>query len=327
MFPHTLFHVYYTIFSRIWQVYSRVKYLTLTAFKCYNECMDITDKILMNDGYAIPRLGFGTYLSKSGDECYYAVREALKTGYRHIDTASFYRNEESVGQAIRDSGIPREQVFVTTKLWNDDQGYDNAMRAFEKSFKALNLAYVDLYLIHWPIPYGHENDYRELNLGSWKAFIELREQKLVRSVGVSNFMPEHIEYLTEQSGVKPCVNQIELHPALVQRDTTDYCKANGIVVEAWRPIMRGEAAQYPVLEEIAEKHGVSASQVCIAWSLLSGYVPLPKSVHADRIRENADVFNIALDDEDMARIAAMPEHRYGSHPLKLTAALGAANKK
>ena len=275
----------------------------------------LSDVYKLNDGFTIPCVGFGTFLSSDGQECYDAVREALKTGYRHVDTAAFYGNERSVGEAIRDSGVNRDDVFVTTKVWNDDQGYDNTMRAFEKSYKNLGLGYVNLYLIHWPIPAGHEHDYRELNKGTWKAFAELKAQKLIRSAGVSNFLPEHIDYLIEESGMTPAVNQIELHPALRQDETVDYCFSRGIVVEAWRPILKGEADKNPQLAAVAKKHNVTASQVCLRWELQRGILPLPKSVHADRIRENADIFSFELDEEDFALIASIPEHRYGSHPL------------
>ena len=275
----------------------------------------LSDVYKLNDGFTIPCVGFGTFLSRDGQECYDAVREALKTGYRHVDTAAFYGNERSVGEAIRDSGVNRDDVFVTTKVWNDDQGYDNTMRAFEKSYKNLGLGYVNLYLIHWPIPAGHEHDYRELNKGTWKAFAELKAQKLIRSAGVSNFLPEHIDYLIEESGMTPAVNQIELHPALRQDETVDYCFKHGIVVEAWRPILKGEADKNPQLAAVAKKHNVTASQVCLRWDLQRGILPLPKSVHADRIRENADIFSFELDEEDFALIASIPEHRYGSHPL------------
>ena len=277
----------------------------------------LTDKILMNDGYSIPCVGFGTYLSKSGQECYDAVKEALKVGYRHIDTASYYKNESSVGEAIKDSKIAREDLFVTTKLWNTDQGYDSTLRAFEKSYRALDLDYFDLYLIHWPIPTGHEHDYRALNEGTWKAFIELREQKLIRSIGVSNFLPEHIEYLVSVSGVMPAVNQIEAHPGLPQTETVGYCKEKNIVVEAWRPLMKGDASNYPVLISIANKYGVTPVQVALRWSLEKGFVPLPKSVTPSRIAQNACIFGFSLDSEDMALIDALEEKRYGSHPLSL----------
>ncbi len=275
----------------------------------------LSDVYKLNDGFTIPCVGFGTFLSCDGQECYDAVREALKTGYRHVDTAAFYGNERSVGEAIRDSGIKRSDVFVTTKVWNDDQGYDNTMRAFEKSYKNLGLDYIDLYLIHWPIPKDHEHDYRELNKGTWKAFAELKAQKLIRSAGVSNFLPEHIDYLIEESGITPAVNQIELHPALKQDETVEYCFSRGIVVEAWRPILKGEADKCPQLAFVAKKHNVTASQVCLRWELQRGILPLPKSVHADRIRENADIFSFELDEEDLKLIASVPEHRYGSHPL------------
>lgn len=275
----------------------------------------LSTRYKLSDGYEIPCVGFGTYLSENGQECYDAVRTAIKTGYRHIDTASFYRNEDSVGQAIRDCGLAREKLFVTTKLWNDDQGYDNTLRAFEKSYTALGLDYFDLYLIHWPIPQGREHDYRELNEGTWRAFIELREQGLVHSIGVSNFLPEHIDYLVARTNVPPVVDQIEAHPGLPQRELAQYCKANGILVEAWRPLMKGDASKSPELIRIAEKHGVTPSQVALRWALQIGYIPLPKSVTPSRIKENADIFGFTLDDEDMAIIAGIQEKRYGYHPL------------
>ena len=276
--------------------------------------MKNTDKQIMNDGRQIPKLGFGTFLS-SIEECYTSCRSAINEGYRHIDTASYYKNEQAVGQAVRDSKIKREEIFITTKLWNDDQGYDKTMRAFEQSHKNLGLEYIDLYLIHWPIPQGREKDYETLNDGTWKAFKELKEQGVVKSIGVSNFLPEHIERLTNVSGIMPAVNQIELHPALTQNETVEYCKANNIVVEAWRPILKGNANSFAPLVEVAKKHNVTATQVCIRWSLQKGYVPLPKSVHTERIKENFNVFGFSLDEEDMQAIATIEQKRYGSHPL------------
>lgn len=277
--------------------------------------MNINDKIRLSDGYSIPQLGFGTYLSEP-DDCYRACLTALNAGYRHIDTAAFYRNEDAVGRAVRDCGLKREDIFVTTKLWNDDQGYDNTMRAFEKSYRALGLDYFDLYLIHWPIPQGREADYAELNDGTWKAFCELKEQGLIRSLGVSNFLPEHIERLRRASGVTPVINQIELHPALKQTETVEYCRANGIAIEAWRPIMKGEADLYPQLVAVAKKHGVSATQACLRWHLQNGFIPLPKSVTDARIIANADLYGFELDGDDMALIDGIEEKRYGMHPLR-----------
>ena len=276
--------------------------------------MTIENKIKLLDGNSIPQLGFGTYLSEP-DECYSSVLYALECGYRHIDTAAFYQNEDAVGRAVRDSGLKREDIFVTTKLWNDDQGYDSTLKAFEKSYKLLNLDYIDLYLIHWPIPKGRENDYAELNDGTWKAFNELKAQGLIRSLGVSNFLPEHIDRLYNASGVMPVINQIELHPALPQWETVEYCQKNNIAVEAWRPILKGEASSVPQLTEVAAKHGVTPTQVCLRWELQRGIIPLPKSVTPSRIKQNASVFDFELDDEDMQKIASITEKRYGFHPL------------
>lgn len=274
----------------------------------------LNDKFPLIGGGGLPCVGFGTYLARD-KECYDAVREALKVGYRHIDTAAFYGNEKIVGDAIKDSGINRKDVFVTTKVWVTDQGYDKTMRAFEKSFRELDIGYLDLYLIHWPIPTGHAHDYEQLNDGSWKAMTLMVEQGALKYAGVSNFLPCHIESLIKNSDYRPVVNQIECHPALNQDETVEYCLKNGIIVEAWRPLMHGNADEYPVLTKIAERHGCTASQVCLAWLLERGICPIPKSVTPSRIRENADVFEIKLTPEEMREINAMPEHRFGSHPL------------
>lgn len=277
---------------------------------------DLTTKAPLIYGKSIPVLGFGTYLS-TGDECYNAVRHALKTGYRHVDTAAFYRNENLVGAAIRDSGIKREDVFVTTKLWNTDQGYDSTLKAFEKSLTALNLDYVDLYLIHWPIPTGHAHDYRQLNADSWRAMLRLKNEGVIKSLGVSNFLPQHIDELMTTTDSLPEVNQIEMHPGLNQTETVEYCKSKGIVVEAWRPVLKGGADNIPAVKKIANKRGVTSSQICLSWLLHKGVVPLPKSVTPSRIEENANVFGITLSESEIAEIDNIPEIRLGSHPLTL----------
>lgn len=273
----------------------------------------INDKIKLLDGNYIPQLGFGTYLSEPSD-CYRSVLTALKAGYRHIDTAAFYQNEDAVGNAIKASGIDRKDIFVTTKVWNDDQGYDKTMKAFEKSYKNLGLDYIDLYLIHWPIPKDRENDYASLNDGTWKAFSELKDQGLIRSMGVSNFMPEHIERLFDSSGIMPVINQIELHPALRQTETVEYCASKGIAIEAWRPILKGTADTFPQLTTLAQKYGVTPTQICLRWHLQKGYIPLPKSVTDSRIIENANIYSFALTNDDMALIDTIDERRFGPHP-------------
>lgn len=277
---------------------------------------NLTTKVPLLYGKSIPLVGLGTYLS-SRNECYDAVRHALKVGYRHVDTASFYKNEDLVGAAIRDSGINREEIFVTTKLWNTDQGYDSTLRAFENSITALNLDYVDLYLIHWPIPTGHSHDYRQLNADSWSAMLRLKNEGVIKSLGVSNFLPQHIDELMTTTDSLPEVNQIEMHPGLNQTETVEYCKNKGIVVEAWRPVLKGGADTVPTLKRIADVHGVSSSQVCLAWLLSKGVVPLPKSVTPSRIEENSDVFEISLSESEIKEIDEMDEIRLGSHPLSL----------
>ncbi len=274
------------------------------------------DFFKFHNGGQIPAIGFGTYLA-SEQACYDSVREALKVGYRLIDTAAFYRNERAVGAAVRDSGVPRKEIFVTTKVWITDQGYEKTKKAFENSLRILDLQYVDLYLIHWPIPTGHSADYKKLNAGSWKAMTEFIDEGILKFAGVSNFMPQHIDELMQTSDYLPVVNQIECHPGLNNTETIDYCKKKGIVVQAWRPLMKGTAGQTPLLTEIANNHGCTASQVCLAWLIARDICPVPKSVTPSRIKENADVFDIRLTEKELELIDNLPQQRLGSHPLNL----------
>lgn len=283
------------------------------------DCEDLNMETLksyytLHDGSRLPKIGFGTYKARR-QECYDAVREALKTGYRHIDTAAFYENEREVGAAIRDSGIPRSEIFLTTKVWFTDQGYDKTCCAFEKSLSLLDSGYIDLYLIHWPIPTGHAHDYKQLNAGSWRAMTEFIKQGCLKSAGVSNFLPQHIDELMESSDYLPVVNQIECHPGLNQDETVDYCRKKGIAVEAWRPLLQGNASSESVLTDIAKNHGCTAAQVCISWLLARGLCPLPKSVTPARIRENAEALSLQLTKDECDAIALMPSHRLGAHPL------------
>ncbi|HET9663262.1 MAG TPA: aldo/keto reductase [Burkholderiales bacterium] len=254
--------------------------------------------IRLNDGAAMPRLGLGVYQIGSGS-CRRAVEHALKIGYRHIDTASFYGNEAEVGRAVRESALPREQVFVTTKLWNSDQGHASAIKAGEKSLKLLGLDRIDLYLIHWPEP-GKRHD-------SWRALIDLRKRGLVRSIGVSNYTVEHLRELMATSDVVPAVNQVEFNPFLYQRALLDFCTANGIALVAYCPLARAQRLGDPRLKQIATRHGKTAAQVMIRWALQHGLGAIPKSSRSQRIEENAAVFDFALDDDDMARLDALDE--------------------
>ena len=264
-----------------------------------------TDCYTLSNGLKIPCLGFGTYLTPAGEVTFHSVVEALRLGYRHIDTAAFYQNEADVGAAIRASGLARKDVFITTKLWNADHGYDNTMRAFECSLKELGTDYLDLYLIHWPTDASQSDDWDAINLSTWRAMTALYKEGRIKSIGVSNFMPAHLRSLCETE-VPPMVNQIKVHPAFLQPKTMEFCYKNNILMQAWSPLGRGAVLEHPDLCEIAATHGKTVAQVCIVWCLQSGMLPLPKSVTPSRIAENIDVFDFSLTDDEMARINALP---------------------
>ncbi|KXT78130.1 aldo/keto reductase [Streptococcus sp. DD13] len=257
--------------------------------------------ITLNDGHRIPAIGFGTYEAKD-QEVYEAVREALRAGYRHIDTAALYQNEEAVGKAIKDSGIPREEIFVTTKLWNDAHDYGKAKVAFQESLDRLGLDYIDLYLIHWPNPLALRDQWQSANRETWRALEELVETGKVRSIGVSNFMVHHLEALLESARIVPAVNQIRLAPGVYQKEVVDFCRDKNILLTAWAPLGRGELFQHPVMLELSQKYGVTVAQLSLAWSIQEGFVPLPKSVTFSRIRENIDLPDILLSEEDKLKL-------------------------
>ena len=254
----------------------------------------------LNNGVSIPVLGFGTWKAENGEVAYQAVLEALKAGYRHIDTAAIYKNEESVGRAIRDSGIPRQKIFVTTKLWNTNHSYDEARQAFEESMEKLGLDYLDLYLIHWPNPKPlRENDeWKTRNAEVWRAMEDLYKEGKIRAIGVSNFLPHHLDALLETVRVIPEVNQVRLAPGVYQEEVVDYCREKGILLEAWGPFGQGELFDKKGVQEIAAKHGKSVAQIALAWSLAEEFLPLPKSVTASRIQSNLDCFGIELSKEE-----------------------------
>jgi diketogulonate reductase-like aldo/keto reductase len=254
----------------------------------------------LGTGAKIPQVGLGVWQAGSGRATRNAVTEALRAGYRHVDTARIYGNEADVGAAIRESGVPREEVFVTTKLWNDDQGYDRALRAFDQSLERLGLEYVDLYLLHWPVP-GRRRD-------SWRALEKLFAEKRARAIGVSNFLVPHLEDLMKVAKVAPAANQIELTPFLQRRETLALCKQLGIVVEAYSPLTRGKRLNHPVIRAIAGEVKRSPAQVLLRWGIQRGAVVLPKSVTPARIVENAALFDFALDAEAMARLDALDEN-------------------
>lgn len=260
---------------------------------------------LMNNGLTIPAVGFGTYQSQDGEEVYQAVLAALKAGYRHIDTAAFYENEASIGQAIKDSGLPREELFITTKLWNDAHGYEEAKAAFAASLEKLGLDYVDLYLIHWPNPVAIRDRWQEANAATWKAMEELVAEGKIRTIGVSNFMVHHLEELLKTATIVPAVNQIRLAPGVYQEDIVSYCKDKGIIVEAWSPLGRGELFSHPTMLALAEKYGKTVAQIALAWSWAHDFLPLPKSVTESRIIENLAFQDIELEAADIEQITAI----------------------
>jgi 2,5-diketo-D-gluconate reductase A len=264
--------------------------------------------IPLGDGAAIPQLGFGVFQVPPADTGE-AVRLALETGYRHIDTAAAYRNEAGVAQAIAGSDLQRDDVFVTTKCWNSNQGYDEAKAALAASLARMDFAYVDLYLIHWPVP--SQDRYTE----TWKAFVEAHAQGLARAIGVSNFEPAHLRRVIDETGVTPSINQVELHPYLQQRELRSEHERLGIVTEAWSPLAQGAVLEDRVIVEVANAHGKTPGQVVIRWHLQLGNVVIPKSVTPARIRENIDVFDFELTGDQMDAIAALDRgERIGPDP-------------
>ncbi|MFE1046793.1 aldo/keto reductase [Streptomyces olivaceus] len=265
--------------------------------------------ITLNNGVEMPQLGFGVW-QVPDDEAQTAVAQALEAGYRSIDTAAIYGNEEGTGRAIAASGLARKDLFVTTKLWNSDQGYDSTLQAFDTSLAKLGLDYLDLYLIHWPMPA------REKYVDTYKAFEKLLADGRVRAIGVSNFLPDHLERLIGETSVLPAVNQIELHPHLQQHASRELHAEQGIATEAWSPLGSGKGIlEIPAIVAIAQKHGRTPAQVVLRWHLQLGNVVIPKSVTPSRIKENIDVFGFSLDTEDLAAISALNEdRRLGSDP-------------
>ncbi|WP_090049467.1 aldo/keto reductase [Lentzea fradiae] len=257
----------------------------------------------------MPQLGFGVWQVPDA-EATPAVAEALRAGYRSIDTAAAYGNESGVGKAIAQSDVDRDDIFVTTKLWNADHGRDKTLRSFDESMKRLGLDVLDLYLIHWPTPA------RDLYVDTWKAFVQLREEGRVRAIGVSNFQPAHLRRLVEETGVAPAVNQVELHPYLQQADLRAFHAEHGIHTEAWSPLGQGgELLNDPVVTEIAARHGKSAAQVVLRWHLQIGNVVIPKSVTPERIRQNIEVFDFELDDAELAALSTLDRGgRIGPNP-------------
>ncbi len=262
------------------------------------------ENMKLNNGYMIPEIGYGTWQSPDSEVTVNGVKAAIACGYRHIDTAAAYKNEESVGEGIKESGIARKDLFVTSKVWNTQRGYEKTIVAFEKTLSDLDLDYLDLYLIHWPASKKDYENWEEINLETWRAMTDLYKAGKIKAIGVSNFKPHHLEALMKTE-VKPMVNQIEFHPGFMQEETVKYCRDNGILVEAWSPLGTGRMLTNPDLQEIASHYGKSVAQICIRWCIQHDVLPLPKSVTPSRIEENSNVFDFEINAEDMQRIDAL----------------------
>ena len=271
---------------------------------------NLLDSVILNNKVKMPRVGFGTFKMENGQDSVEAVKEALRVGYRHIDTATVYKNEEGVGTAIKESGVPREEIFLVSKVWNSHQGYDNTLRAFETSLKRLKTDYLDLYLIHWP---------KALNKKTWLAMEKLYNDGKVKAIGVCNFKVHHLEDLMSSSKIMPAVNQVEFHPYFPQAEVREYCIKYNIQLEAWGPLMQGKVFEIPLMKELAEKYNKTISQIVLRWDLQMGVVTIPKSVTPERIKENTHIFDFMLSKEDMDRIATLHTgERIGPDPDTIT---------
>ena len=279
----------------------------------------LTDTYTLSNGVHIPCVGFGTWQSKDGPEARDSVAEALRAGYRHIDTAQGYGNEESVGLAVKESGLSREEVFLTSKLTNSVRGYDQTLSSFHESLRKLGTDYMDLFLIHWPRPVSFRNDWEAQNAQSWRAMEDLYREGKVRAIGISNFHPHHIEALLKTATVAPMVNQIRLAPGDTQDQVVNFSREKGMLLEAYSPLGVGKVFEVPQMKTLAEKYGKSIAQIAIRWSLQRGYLPLPKSVTPARIRENTEVFDFRLEDADVELIAGLKGCvGYSSDPDSIT---------
>lgn len=266
----------------------------------------LTKTVTLNNGVKMPIFGFGSYKVEDGKQAIEAIKYALTLGYRHIDTASFYDNETLIAQAIKESGIPREEIFITSKVWNDEQGYESTLQAFEQSIQKLGTDYLDLYLIHWPKPISHE---------TWRALEKLYTDGRIRAIGVSNFKEHHLQDLLSVCQIRPTVNQIEYHPRLSQPSLIEFCQKNDIQVEAWGPLMRGKIFEIEELQQLAKKYHKSVAQIVLRWDIQNHVVTIPKSINPARIKENMEISDFELSNEDMSMINSLNlnEH-FGDDP-------------
>lgn len=273
--------------------------------------MNLLSKTKLNNGVEMPWLGLGVFRSEEGIEVENAVKVALQNGYRSIDTAAIYQNEKGVGKAIIESEVKREDIFLTSKVWNSEQGYQTTIAAFEESLEKLQTSYLDLYLIHWPK--GRKS------VETWKALEELYKKGRIKAVGISNFLVHHLENFLPECKIIPAINQVEFHPELIQPDLLKYCQLKGIQLEAWAPIMKGRVNNIPVMQELAEKYEKTPVQIVLRWDIQKGVVTIPKSVKSERIISNANIFDFEISPEDMAKIDRLDQNkRIGFHPDHIT---------
>lgn len=274
----------------------------------------IYDCFKLNNDMKIPCVGFGTYKAAEGNNVE-ILKTAIEAEYRYFDTASFYQTEEFVGQAIRESNLPREDFFLVSKMWKDEMGYQQTKDALEKSLKRLGTDYLDIYLIHWPRPSADCENWKELDLETWRAMEELQKEGKIRGLGLSNFLPHHIKNILENGTVKPVVNQLELHPGYMQQAAVQYCKEHGIQMQAWSPIGRRRILEDGLILELAGKYQVSPAQLCLRFLLQNDIIPLPKSSSMERMKQNMDLFHFEISEEDVSRLATMPQAGWsGEHP-------------
>ena len=274
----------------------------------------IQDCYVLSNGIKIPCVGFGTWKLPNGQSTVDIIKAAIDCGYRHIDTAFAYQNEYSVGEAVRECGLKRSELFITSKLDNPDHGYENTIKEFDMTMTNLGIDYLDLYLIHWPIPLSYRDCWKEMNEGTWKAFEELYQEGKIKAIGVSNFLEHHIDALLETANIAPMVDQLELHPQYPQRDAVNYCKEKRIILEAWSPLIKGQM-DHPILKELAQKYNKTAAQILLRWSIQHGFLPLPKTSTIERMKENADIFDFELSLDDIEAMKALEMYGLtGAHP-------------
>ena len=279
------------------------------------------ERYVLNNGVEIPAVAFGTYKAADGKSAD-VIRAAIGAGYRYFDTASFYGTETYLAEAIRESGISRGEFFIASKLWKDEMGYENVKSAFERTLNNLRTDYLDLYLIHWPLPEPGYKEWRQLDKETWRAMEELYEAGKIRAIGLSNFLPHHIENILKDCRVRPAVDQIEYHPGYSQEAVVNYCRERGILVQAWSPIGRSRVLDEPLVKELAAKYDVSPAQICLKFAVQRNIIPLPKSSSEDRMRENLDLYSFELEQDDIWRLSTMPQTGWsGEHPDRARAVI------